>query len=573
VEAIIGAESGRTESDRAFLSICHECERYYTELDKSLQIRVEKWVEKLCMTGFNSVWKKHRNAYAKLLLHMILNKRFQEPFDKLPPQGQLPSFPVHLRTYNVRGAYAMYDHTHKKPFWRDMYQRVHKSGISLDITEEQRENQMTSFDDDVEDLRDSNNQILEIRRLDLVIRDQQRKLDAVAEQLEGERKQRETLAEEAAVVKKSKEEEEEEKASRGREKRSLTWLVERKMEDQQRRLAASVRKSKTNCSLLGCDDEEDDEGEGGERDDSLSMEADSLLHPAGEPAATKPIPVAIVRDYTSRNSKENDEQAGTGEKKQEPEPCNCHSVDVGTSTTKDDDDKAPLSRGRVSHAWKFLLDLSTAPSVAAAMNTLEAKESGGGDDVWPFHAANYYEDPSVFAPNPDTAGNIAAENEDLALYDQPLDTADFMLRLNHKMFTQAERKTKENPPPRAPALVPSTCHPRLSSRMSPGPGAASHPARPRLSGGSVSSSADTRTQSMRQQQQERSVAGGYDGAPSYDYGSRTSLGRGRGSHVVPDNVPTDASGNVYQYLERHLELDHWEYRSGVGTHFPPRAPE
>ena len=98
---IISAESGSTESDRAFLSICHECERYYTELDRGLQIRVEKWIEKLSLTGFNSVWKKHRNAYAKLLLHMILNKKFQEPFQKMPPEGQLPCFPVHLRKYGM----------------------------------------------------------------------------------------------------------------------------------------------------------------------------------------------------------------------------------------------------------------------------------------------------------------------------------------------------------------------------------------------------------------------------------------------------------------------------------------
>ena len=40
-------------------------EQYYIDLERRLQIRVEKWIEKLTLTGFNSVWKKHRNAYVR----------------------------------------------------------------------------------------------------------------------------------------------------------------------------------------------------------------------------------------------------------------------------------------------------------------------------------------------------------------------------------------------------------------------------------------------------------------------------------------------------------------------------
>jgi len=94
-----------TESDRIFLSILHEIERYYMEFSKAIRVRVEKWVEKLSLTGHNYTWRKHRNAYAKLLLNMILNRELSEPFNSLPPEGSLQSFPMHLKAYSVRGAY------------------------------------------------------------------------------------------------------------------------------------------------------------------------------------------------------------------------------------------------------------------------------------------------------------------------------------------------------------------------------------------------------------------------------------------------------------------------------------
>ena len=33
----------------------------------------------------------------------------------------------------------------------------------------------------------------------------------------------------------------------------------------------------------------------------------------------------------------------------------------------------------------------------------------------------------------------------------------------------------------------------------------------------------------------------------------------RGTHGVPVPEPRDSQGNVYEYLQRHLELQHWEY--------------
>lgn len=128
------AESASSEIDRRFLSMLHEIERYYRELrHKSYHIRVEKWVEKLAATGGNMCWKRHRNSYTRLLLNMVLNKDFGEPFHRLPRDGPLPAFPVHLKTYSVRGAYGLSDSTHGKAFWRDIYQKVHNSPCGMDI--------------------------------------------------------------------------------------------------------------------------------------------------------------------------------------------------------------------------------------------------------------------------------------------------------------------------------------------------------------------------------------------------------------------------------------------------------
>ena len=94
-----------TESDKVFSSVLHEIERYYMDFSKANRIRVEKWAEKLALTGHNLTWKRQRNAYAKLLLHMILNRDLSAPFSSLPPEGSLASFPAHLKAYSVRGAY------------------------------------------------------------------------------------------------------------------------------------------------------------------------------------------------------------------------------------------------------------------------------------------------------------------------------------------------------------------------------------------------------------------------------------------------------------------------------------
>ena len=44
----------------------------------------------------NPVWKKNRNAYAKLLLNQLKQGRLEKPFNAAPPAGPLQTLPASL---------------------------------------------------------------------------------------------------------------------------------------------------------------------------------------------------------------------------------------------------------------------------------------------------------------------------------------------------------------------------------------------------------------------------------------------------------------------------------------------
>lgn len=48
------------------------------------------------MQTANVVWKKNRNAYARLLLEQLRRGMLAEPFSAAPPDGPLPTLPKHL---------------------------------------------------------------------------------------------------------------------------------------------------------------------------------------------------------------------------------------------------------------------------------------------------------------------------------------------------------------------------------------------------------------------------------------------------------------------------------------------
>jgi hypothetical protein len=106
--------------DDQFAKYVEEIEKHYINLPKLQRIHIEKWVEKLISIGNNTVFRKHRNAYTKLLLSMVLKRSLSEPFTMLPPDGPLPSYPFHIKPVpkNQSGS-------HENQFWKETWNRIH----------------------------------------------------------------------------------------------------------------------------------------------------------------------------------------------------------------------------------------------------------------------------------------------------------------------------------------------------------------------------------------------------------------------------------------------------------------
>jgi hypothetical protein len=69
--------------------------KYYTHITKHLRIRLNGWMQKLDQIITNSIWKKNRNTYAKLINLMCECEVVVEPFNSLPPQNDVPKLNKH----------------------------------------------------------------------------------------------------------------------------------------------------------------------------------------------------------------------------------------------------------------------------------------------------------------------------------------------------------------------------------------------------------------------------------------------------------------------------------------------
>jgi hypothetical protein len=78
------------EYDREFIALITDIEQLCRKLDKHDKLRIESWCKKLCQVTNNIEWKKNRNLHAISLLDMILNNRFEEPYNKFAPEGPIP---------------------------------------------------------------------------------------------------------------------------------------------------------------------------------------------------------------------------------------------------------------------------------------------------------------------------------------------------------------------------------------------------------------------------------------------------------------------------------------------------
>ncbi|ETV74371.1 hypothetical protein, variant [Aphanomyces astaci] len=82
--------------DDELVCILMEIERGYLDFPRPLQIRIEKWVDKISQPIVHLQWKKNANYYAILLLDMVRRGVFRAPFDKTPPFGPLQTLPRHM---------------------------------------------------------------------------------------------------------------------------------------------------------------------------------------------------------------------------------------------------------------------------------------------------------------------------------------------------------------------------------------------------------------------------------------------------------------------------------------------
>ena len=84
----VSPENATNETlDRKFYTMMLEIDKRYqsdNKLQKHEKIRIEQWSRKLCQVTKNTSWKRNRNLYAMWLLDMILNKKLDKPFTKVP---------------------------------------------------------------------------------------------------------------------------------------------------------------------------------------------------------------------------------------------------------------------------------------------------------------------------------------------------------------------------------------------------------------------------------------------------------------------------------------------------------
>jgi len=168
--------------DRIFLDCLMEIQKTYANIPKHLRLRTEKWCEKLASSGgSNRLWKKNRNDYAKLLLGMICSNRFSEPFQSIPPEGPLPSFPTHLKT-KLKESLG----PHESSFWRELYSSISQTEApksptaALSAQPREPSESFAKFSNVISNHR-------EIQSLALLSREQEQRIMLLEQQLRDER--------------------------------------------------------------------------------------------------------------------------------------------------------------------------------------------------------------------------------------------------------------------------------------------------------------------------------------------------------------------------------------------------
>ena len=88
--------------DSSFLQLQKHVAESLDIISRHQRIKIQAWLKKLDMRMENVVWKQNRNFYMKVLHEMILARDIQEPFNKVPPEGPLPTLSPYDVPYPLR---------------------------------------------------------------------------------------------------------------------------------------------------------------------------------------------------------------------------------------------------------------------------------------------------------------------------------------------------------------------------------------------------------------------------------------------------------------------------------------
>jgi hypothetical protein len=112
--------------DDAFVKCIKNIEQHYVHFSKFHRLRIEKWVEKLALSSStNPTWKRQRDLYAKLLLGMVLSRNLEDPFDQIPQDGPLPTFPSE-KYYKFKDLLG----SRESSFWKQIHDVIENSNTS-----------------------------------------------------------------------------------------------------------------------------------------------------------------------------------------------------------------------------------------------------------------------------------------------------------------------------------------------------------------------------------------------------------------------------------------------------------
>ena len=69
--------------------------RFFRQANRHTKIRIQKWIQYLDKIKTNDLWVKSRNKYIKILNLMCYCEVVIDPFNSLPPEGELPTMRKH----------------------------------------------------------------------------------------------------------------------------------------------------------------------------------------------------------------------------------------------------------------------------------------------------------------------------------------------------------------------------------------------------------------------------------------------------------------------------------------------